>query len=126
MTSEPLAGARIAVTGGASGIGRAAAQLLVERGAAVAILDVAGLDDAAGWHLGPVLHCDVADEAAVDGAFVAVAQHLGGLDGLVAAAGIGSGAGDCVTVPIEADRERASRQVPMLAAVWPSTTVKPA
>ena len=43
-TSHPdgsLAGKRVIVTGGASGIGRASAELLVQRGARVALWDLA-------------------------------------------------------------------------------------
>jgi dihydroanticapsin dehydrogenase len=48
-----------------------------------------------------VLPCDVTDEAAVVGAFAAASAKLGRLDGLVAAAGIGSEGGDCVETPLE-------------------------
>lgn len=48
-----------------------------------------------------VLRCDVSDEAAVAEAFAAAASEFGRLDGLVAAAGIGSAGGDCVEIPLE-------------------------
>jgi NAD(P)-dependent dehydrogenase (short-subunit alcohol dehydrogenase family) len=75
------------VTGGASGIGAATADLLAERGARVAVLD---LDpDAAGdRHLR--LACDVADRASVDRAVARAAGDLGGLDVVVNNAGIGA------------------------------------
>ena len=91
-----LAGLRIAVTGGASGIGRATVEQLVTEGAAAAILDIAGLEEAESRHSGPVLRCDVSDESDARTAFAEVAERLGGLDGVVAAAGIGGEANDCV------------------------------
>jgi NAD(P)-dependent dehydrogenase (short-subunit alcohol dehydrogenase family) len=78
------------VTGGASGIGAATAELLAQRGASVAVLD----RDIAKLNAGPapalVLQCDVTDTPAVDGAVDAVADQLGGIDVLVNNAGIGA------------------------------------
>ena len=74
------------VTGGASGIGAATADLLADRGARTAVLD---LDPgAAGRHLR--VACDVTDRAAVDRAVERVAGDLGGLDVVVNNAGIGA------------------------------------
>ncbi|MGD0579000.1 MAG: SDR family oxidoreductase [Bryobacteraceae bacterium] len=77
-------GNRVAiVTGGASGIGAAAAGLLNQRGARVFVLDVS--DAASGL---PAFQADVARfdqvQAAVDG----IAAQAGGIDIVVAAAGI--------------------------------------
>ncbi|MEV5311080.1 SDR family oxidoreductase [Streptomyces sp. NPDC052610] len=80
-------GLRALVTGGASGIGRATAELLAERGARVAVLD---LDPAT---LGaPLLayRADVTDDPSVRRAVAAAADDLGGLDVLVNNAGIGA------------------------------------
>jgi NAD(P)-dependent dehydrogenase (short-subunit alcohol dehydrogenase family) len=78
------------VTGGASGIGAATAELLAQRGASVAVLDrdIAKLNARPAPAL--VLQCDVTDTPVVDGAVDAVADQLGGIDVLVNNAGIGA------------------------------------
>jgi NAD(P)-dependent dehydrogenase (short-subunit alcohol dehydrogenase family) len=83
-------GIKALVTGGASGIGRAAAELLMERGALVAVLDRDVSDVPAGAF---AVAADVTDDAAVRSAVSAAVEHLGGLDVLVNNAGIGA-AGD--------------------------------
>jgi 2-keto-3-deoxy-L-fuconate dehydrogenase len=80
-------GLRALVTGGASGIGLAAASLLAERGARVAVLD----RDVGG--VGPpllALRADVTDDEAVRAAVEAAAERWGGLDVVVNNAGIGA------------------------------------
>ncbi|GHH91634.1 SDR family NAD(P)-dependent oxidoreductase [Streptomyces capillispiralis] len=80
-------GLRALVTGGASGIGRATADLLAERGAEVAVLD---LDPSP---VRPPLTghaADVTDDTAVRAAVAAAVRALGGLDILVNNAGIGA------------------------------------
>ncbi|MEU0596864.1 SDR family oxidoreductase [Streptomyces sp. NPDC006393] len=80
-------GLRALVTGGASGIGRATATLLAERGARVAVLDLdpSFVDE-------PLLafRADVTDDASVREAVAAAGTELGGLDVLVNNAGIGA------------------------------------
>jgi NAD(P)-dependent dehydrogenase (short-subunit alcohol dehydrogenase family) len=81
-----LAGRRIVVTGAASGIGRATAELFAGQGAALALLDrdeagLRGLD-------GVAIAADVSNEASVAAAIASAAQALGGLDGLVNVAGV--------------------------------------
>ncbi|MGW3999823.1 SDR family NAD(P)-dependent oxidoreductase [Amycolatopsis sp. NPDC004772] len=71
-----------AVTGGASGIGKAAADLLAERGAQVAILDLKPGDDG--------IRCDVSSDGEVRAAIDAVVDRFGRLDILVNNAGIGA------------------------------------
>jgi 2-keto-3-deoxy-L-fuconate dehydrogenase len=76
------------VTGGASGIGAATADLLQLRGATVAVLDrdvtkLAGEPALA-------LQCDVSDTGAVERAVSTVAEQLGGIDIVVNNAGIGA------------------------------------
>lgn len=79
-----LAGRRILITGGASGIGRATCALFAQEGAAVAVLDrdVSRVGDVT------AIAADVSDAAAVARAVQDAAQALGGLDGLVNAAGV--------------------------------------
>lgn len=86
-----LAGQRAIVTGGASGIGLATARRLREAGARVALLDLPGerLAAAAAEIDGPGLAADVADAAAVETAFAAAAEALGGLTIAVLNAGAG-------------------------------------
>ncbi|MFJ4830674.1 SDR family NAD(P)-dependent oxidoreductase [Streptomyces sp. NPDC088747] len=80
-------GLRALVTGGASGIGRATADLLVSRGARVAVLD---LDPSSVEK--PLLgyRADVADDTSVREAVAAAVAELGGLDVLINNAGIGA------------------------------------
>lgn len=83
------------VTGGAFGIGRAAAIRMAEEGAKVAVLD---LDDNEGEALADTIresggearywHCDVANENEVARVVQAVAAHFGKLDVMVSNAGI--------------------------------------
>jgi nucleoside-diphosphate-sugar epimerase len=84
--TQPLQGRRILVTGGATGIGAAAVQVLSEAGASVVAshhrtppADQAGVS----W-----VQCDVRDSAAVDAMVTGAAETLGGLDVLLRAAGL--------------------------------------
>ena len=100
---------RVLVTGGASGIGRAMAELLGARGDAVGLLDRDGDQlaaelvslRAAGVEAAGAL-ADVRDSVAVAQAVSAVAESLGGLDGLVTAAGIGGYTGDVTETEVDA------------------------
>jgi NAD(P)-dependent dehydrogenase (short-subunit alcohol dehydrogenase family) len=80
-------GLRAVVTGGASGIGRATAELLAARGAQVAVLDLdpSSVDKPLLAH-----QADVGDDTSVRAAVAAAAGDLGGLDVLVNNAGIGA------------------------------------
>jgi NAD(P)-dependent dehydrogenase (short-subunit alcohol dehydrogenase family) len=84
-------GLRVLVTAGASGIGRAIADALIENGAQLHICDVSPehLADFRQTHPdhGASL-CDVADEEEVASLFEDVSQSLGGLDALVNNAGV--------------------------------------
>ena len=82
-----LDGMAALVTGGASGIGLAAAQLLAARGARVAVLDRDA--DAVPAPLESV-RADVADERQAREAVAAAVERLGGLDVVVNNAGVGA------------------------------------
>lgn len=75
------------VTGGGSGIGLATAELLARRGSRVAALDLRPPADAEGV-LG--ITADVRDQAALDSAVAEAADRYGGVDVVVANAGIGA------------------------------------
>ena len=85
----PLQGRRVAVTGAASGIGRAVARAFAGAGASVAALDIneAALRDLTSEIGGRAIGCDVTDERAVAAAFDGIVENLGGLDLLVSNAG---------------------------------------
>jgi NAD(P)-dependent dehydrogenase (short-subunit alcohol dehydrogenase family) len=82
----PVSG--VVVTGAASGIGRACAEVLIDEGRAVSLWDrspsVLGLGEALGI---PALVLDVTDDDAIAAAVNASASALDGIDGLVHAAG---------------------------------------
>jgi len=82
-------GMRALVTGGASGLGLAAARVLAGAGARVAVLDMAA-QGPAGLHY---VRADVSDDAGVRAAVGQAIQTLGGLDVLVNNAGIGAQGG---------------------------------
>ena len=86
---KPLARRIVAVTGGASGIGRATAAAFAREGAEVAILDrdLPAAESAADALGGRAFACDVTDPGSVAAAFDAVAESFGGLDILVSNAG---------------------------------------
>jgi len=91
LLRRPLEGRIVAVTGGASGIGREIVLAFAKAGASVAALDVnlnglAGLEAEVGCRGWP---CDVTDPGSVEKAFEAVEADFGGLNILVSNAGSG-------------------------------------
>ena len=79
------------ITGAATGIGRAVAELFAEQGASLVLLDrkeevVAAVRDFDGDHLGIV--CDVADVAQISAAVNQAETHFGRIDILVNNAGV--------------------------------------
>ena len=90
-----LTGRKILVTGGASGIGRATARLCAREAAAVTVLDrSADAAEAVAADIGGhAFAVDVADPASVAAAVAQAAAAMGGIDGVVNAAGIFSSEG---------------------------------
>jgi NAD(P)-dependent dehydrogenase (short-subunit alcohol dehydrogenase family) len=98
---KPLAGRIALITGGAGGIGAASAARLLREGACVMLADRdaaaleqmhAGFANRFGRDVVRAAVCDVTDEQQVADAFAACAREFGGLDILVANAGLASSA----------------------------------
>jgi NAD(P)-dependent dehydrogenase (short-subunit alcohol dehydrogenase family) len=88
---QGLTGKRVVVTGGTSGIGEATSRRFLDEGGRVVALAFGEEEVATAAERVPGLHalrCDVADAAAVDDAFSTIDELLGGIDVLVANAGI--------------------------------------
>lgn len=85
-----LRGRRVLITGAARGIGAALAQRLHDRGARVALagLEPDHLEATASGIGAPWWHCDVTDRDAVETAVEGAVAELGGLDVVVANAGV--------------------------------------
>jgi NAD(P)-dependent dehydrogenase (short-subunit alcohol dehydrogenase family) len=85
-----LEGRRILITGAARGMGMAIARLFAGEGAALALLDLneAGVAALASDLGASGFGCDVADRAAVGSVVARAGAALGGIDGVVNAAGI--------------------------------------
>lgn len=94
MSRHPVAGKRILITGAARGIGAATAAELARRGARLALVglepdllerNAKELGEGHVWH-----EADVTDQPAMNAAVEAAAAALGGIDAVVANAGIAS------------------------------------
>jgi 2-keto-3-deoxy-L-fuconate dehydrogenase len=83
-TTTGFEGLTAVISGGASGIGAAAADAFAAKGANVAVLDLNASD--AHWSH----RCDVSDDNQVRLAVAAVKEHFGGVDIVVNNAGIGA------------------------------------
>lgn len=85
-------GMRVVVTGAASGIGRATAELLLQRGANIAFVDHdfevlhATCDELAAKH--PGIKCDIRSADDCDAMVATAVGQLGGIDALVHSAGV--------------------------------------
>ena len=90
LFTDPYRGLRVVVTGGGSGIGRAAAARFLELGAQVAVID---LDPSSAPEGSVRVRADIADRAQVEQAVAECAQQLGGIDVVVNNAGV-SAVGD--------------------------------
>ncbi len=90
MMPGKLDGRRILITGAASGMGQAIAHLFAAAGASLALLDrnEAGTLSEAGELGAAGFGCDVADRAAVNGVVAKAGEAMGGIDGVINAAGI--------------------------------------
>jgi len=95
---SPLTSQKVLVTGAAGGVGRSVARKMAAMGARLLLADRAesGVQQlakdlvAAGQEARPVV-ADLSTEVGVEATFREVDDHLGGLDILVACAGVGSG-----------------------------------
>ena len=88
MSAESLDGRRAFVTGASRGIGASIARKLAAGGARVALASRAGDDLGLPGALG--VACDVADASSVDAAVASAVDAFGGLDLVVANAGMGA------------------------------------
>lgn len=90
VSANRLRGRRIVITGAGSGIGRATARLFGTEGAALTLLDrdEQGLAETASLTGAQVFTADVTDEASVARAIDQGAAAMGGIDGVVNAAGV--------------------------------------
>jgi 3-oxoacyl-[acyl-carrier protein] reductase len=90
MMSGKLDGRRILITGAASGMGQSIARLFAGEGASLALLDCneAGVQAEASELGASGFGCDVADRAAVNAVVARAGEALGGIDGVINAAGI--------------------------------------
>ena len=108
--SLKLQGKRAIVTGGGSGIGRAAALKLAAEGASVGVLDIK-LE--AAQHVAQEIQrlggnaiaalANVANEAEVESAVLEAEQHLGGLDTVIANAGVMLFGADTIATELDLD-----------------------
>lgn len=88
--ARKLDGRRILVTGAASGMGRAIAELFRAEGASLALLDLNhdSVQSVAEGLKSTGFACDVSDRAMVNAVVAQANEKLGGIDGIVNAAGI--------------------------------------
>ncbi|MCA3510982.1 MAG: SDR family oxidoreductase [Rhodobacter sp.] len=92
----------IVITGAGSGIGRATARAFIAAGWRVALIGrrEGALTGTAGGNPALILPCDVTDPAAVDAAFMRIAQDWGHLDVLFNNAGMSLGGAPIDEIPV--------------------------
>ncbi|MDR5798141.1 SDR family NAD(P)-dependent oxidoreductase [Caballeronia sp. LZ008] len=102
IPSDRLRGRNIVITGAASGIARATARVFAAEGASLTLLDLdaVGLAKTADETGGHPFTVDIRDENAVDEAVRLGATAMGGIDGVINAAGIML-RGAVLDVPVE-------------------------
>src|ERR1700732_2365158 len=111
MNRIDLAGRRAVITGGAQGIGRAIAERFLESGASVSVWDRnqaatnSTVQDLSGHGSIHGLVVEVTDAQCVDEAAAETAKELGGIDILVANAGITGPNTECWNYPPDAWRQ---------------------
>jgi AhpD family alkylhydroperoxidase len=88
--ASALQGRRVLITGAARGIGAATARRLHQRGARLVLagIETEALDHVAGDCDALAVRCDVRDREQVESAVQAAVEHLGGLDVVIANAGV--------------------------------------
>lgn len=91
-------GLKALVTGAASGMGYRCCEVLLERGASVAGLDMRVEGMPPGVH---AVQADITDDAQVDAAVAEAVERLGGLDVLLNVAGVGGKPGSVEAVDLE-------------------------
>lgn len=102
MSTYELNDKVIVITGSTGGLGRAAAQALCAKGARLALLDLnldtvkAQAEELGGSEVAAAWEANVRSMQSLQSAMDGVAEHFGGIDVVIAAAGV------AVTVPMEA------------------------
>lgn len=97
-------GLRVFVSGGAAGIGRTIADMLIAHGARVHVTDVSedALADFAAAHPGqPASRADVSDAGRMEEVFARIGADWGGLDALINNAGIAGPTGGVEEISVE-------------------------
>ena len=117
MKTPELQSTRVLVTGGTSGLGLAMAEALVNAGVRVVLTSRdRARAEAAAAAIGAVgIEMDVRDERSVDAGVQAAYGRLGGVDVLIANAGIGM---RTVNPRFLTDPSRSGRSLPTAFAMW--------